>query len=65
MAPVKIAMLLLGTIIVAACLMGMIGAATCFRLGKMPCEMPGLQQFASDAIAALMGLIAGNATRGQ
>lgn len=59
--PVRIAMMLLAVVIIAACLMGLIGAATCYKLGKIPCEMPGLQQFAGDALAALLGLIAGRA----
>lgn len=61
--PVRIAMALLGVVILTACVMGIVGAATCYKLGKIPCEMPGLQQFAADALAALLGLIAGRAGR--
>jgi hypothetical protein len=61
--PKRIAMWLLGAIIVTACVMGLVGAAICYRLEKIPCEMPGLQQFGSDALAALLGLIAGSAGR--
>lgn len=56
-------MVLLAIMIVTSCLLALIGASICYKLEKVPCEMPGLQQFATDALAALLGLLAGSAGR--
>jgi hypothetical protein len=51
----------MAAIILSACVMGLIGASTCAYMQRVPCDMPGLREFSSDALSALLGLVAGRA----
>lgn len=59
----RVVVWLLATLIITACIMALGGAAICIKLERVPCPMPGLQSFASDALSALLGLLAGRASR--